>query len=823
MTRRLGVVVRWGAAASFLGALGVAGAGCSREAADGGGFTAQMPDASLPSTSNEGGIGGGADTAFIPLPSGNGDSGGFVISTGDEGGTVGPAPDAGAPNSLKLLCTPANMPPCSTTDPSAATVVVGGGTPMSATFTLVADYGNGPINVTAEAVEFDRPDLANSPQATEPLVVTAPPTGATTFYAGTGTLHAIFAGVEAKATLTVQVQLTAYGTGLTATTPSVMALAGANLPMDPATGGKILYPYDGTIWPLGLQSPLTMWNGPSANDVVRMHYAEANYTIDYYATGAPNPASPGQAPGQARLDQLLWDRLTNSNAMLHGTKDPITFTLSRWDSATMMAYTSGTETWNLAPESLRGTIYYWSASRGATGGRIVKFNPGPGATPTTLTTTGACAGCHAVNSNGTVLVADTEDKPLVPSVAPFIDPFTGSRAWISYDLTQATGTPVLFQSNEFGADPALTPDGKYLVFGGPRGVPGAKYLSLTDPKTGTVITTSGLDSVVLDTGETNLEMPAFSPDGSMLALVEAAYPGTYPKDRGASDNVLSSAVIPPVTTPPKLLPDAIAYLTFNEAGPSFNPTLHKVTSSADPTLAAAPGLAYPSFTPDSKAIAFHAGTEATGCNSTGCNDDALDNGDLYVSLLASGGPVRMAKADDPPDTNDLHSSIEPTFNPVVRGGYSWAVFTSMRKFGNVPWGANVTALTKCAGTALCNGKRQLWLAPVDTTIGTTDPSHPAIYLEGQDFTTPNMRGFYTLASCIPSPGAMPPPGAPQVGTKCTTGFECCSGFCSQNAQCIEPSQATCVGFGGACTVSGDCCNSQIVQCIGGMCKVPITR
>jgi len=144
------------------------------------------------------------------------------------------------------------------------------------------------------------------------------------------------------------------------------------------------------------------------------------------------------------------------------------------------------------------------------------------------------------------------------------------------------------------------------------------------------------------------------------------------------------------------------------------------------------------------------------------------------------------------------------------------VFTSMRKWGNQPWPADVTITTPI------DGKRRLWLAPVDTTIGTTDPSHPAIYLEGQDFTTPNMRAFYTLNKCIPSAGMTAAAGSPPVGTACVNGFDCCSGFC-QNAMCIEPSQSACVGLGGACTTSGQCCNAPTVQCLDMICAVRITH
>jgi hypothetical protein len=169
----------------------------------------------------------------------------------------------------------------------------------------------------------------------------------------------------------------------------------------------------------------------------------------------------------------------------------------------------------------------------------------------------------------------------------------------------------------------------------------------------------------------------------------------------------------------------------------------------------------------------------------------------------------------------------------------------MRQWGNQPWPASLlTQFPTCADPAgstthtHCNAKRRLWLAAVDTTIGTTDPSHPAIYLEGQEPTdatqwTPNMRGFYTLAPCIPTatPGAdggmmtMADAGStrgPPPGTPCTAGFECCSGFC-QNSMCVEPNSLSCVGLGGMCMSSGDCCNSPAVACINGFCAIPIRR
>lgn len=776
-------------------------------------------------------------TGIVAACGSNGNQSSIYDVTGDasigggasSGGASGGGASSGVCSGLCLGEAGSNAPVSLYFDPAQATVTLDGTGPQSASFTLIASDGTHTTQVTADSVDFDRPDLATV-TPNEPVVATAP--SQTSLYGGTGTIHAIYHGKEATATLTVQVHLTDYGAGLSATSPSVISLNGGAFMNDPAANiSPILYPYDQTVWPLGLTSPLLMWNAPQTGDVYHLSYSEANYSFDGYYTLSSLPA-------QMRLDQDAWDHITASNDAKNGP-DPLTFTLYRWDSQSNTSYITTTQTWTIAPESLQGAIYYWTASQvnGQRVGHISRFQPGSGATPQALNG-GICMGCHAVNAKGTVLVADVDDNEMdgtagvthtVPSVAPY-DNWSGTRPWAAFDITQASA-PLIYQSTKFGADVALTPDGTYVVFGGPASPPGSKYISLGVVNTGNVIATSGLDNVTnWSAQETNLEMPAFSPDGTMLAVVESNNPG----DR---DNVLPSA------------PETIAYLTFDESGPAFDPMLHPVvdgTSSVFSTTGG--GLGYPSFTPDSTAIAFHAGHTSTGCSGA-CDDTVTDDGNLFIVTLSAAGadggapeaglaeggaseagasgptpeggvpstvgtPIRLANACDPPNAADDNASVEPTFNPVQRGGYSWAVFTSMRQWGNQPWPSTVTQ------TGHVNGKRRLWVTPIDTTIGTTDPSHPAIYLEGQE-ETPNMRGFWTLAACIPTPapGTAPDSSAPDAGA-CTAGYDCCSGFCKDGV-CVDVNKVACSGVGGPCASAGDCCNSSDVGCVSGSCTATL--
>ncbi|MET0792082.1 MAG: hypothetical protein ABW061_11225 [Polyangiaceae bacterium] len=666
-------------------------------------------------------------------------------------------------------------------DPKSVTLTLGeAGAVKTASYTLKATLEDGSERtVPAESLEFDRPDLASF-ELGPPALLTA--TGAV---AGTGTLHAVFGGKEATAKLVVNI--VESQTEGTVPKKAINGLNEDDLADDPALS-ELLYPYDKTVFPLGLSSPLMMWDAPNPKgDVYRVHLEQKGYQYDYYSVVA--------APAQVRVPQDAWDRVTASN-----TGDVLKLTVSRWDAATSTAYTSVSERFTIAPESLRGAIYYWTASQTDANdpktriGNIQRVYPGAGAKPEVLNK-GRCMGCHSVSADGTTMVATIED-PSAPSEAPY-ENWTGVRAWASFELPDGK---LANQTTKSGANSALTPDGKYVVFGGraidgDAFVPGSKFISLALTATGDVIANSGLDDLLLPNGDVvkpngsdGVMMPSFSPDGSMLALVQSK------TGSDLSDNVIPTSV-------------RIFYLDFNQKKAKFDAAnIHEVVKASD-LPAGNDQLGYPSFSPDGKYIAYHTGQFSTGCHSDpdptvpACQDPTFDSGELWVSPTAGGTPIRMANIDDPPLLADHATQREPTFCPVERGGYSWVVFTSMRN-----WGNQLTGPVK-------NGKRRLWVAAVDKKLGTVDPSHPAFYVEGQDDATPNMRGFWALAKCIETPKK------PDPVASCTANFECCSGFCI-DGQCGDKTSLSCAGVGSSCEEAKDCCNAGVTDCIDGTCQIP---
>src|SRR5262249_4535842 len=114
------------------------------------------------------------------------------------------------------------------------------------------------------------------------------------------------------------------------------------------------------------------------------------------AQGAPSSQLP--------IDPMTWQKFVDSSS------GPTSMTVARWNGsgATVVA----SHTWSVAPQSMRGTIYYWSNDLG----RVLRIQPGaaappaspnvaPPSAPTQSQPAPARMTCHTVSADGSTLVS----------------------------------------------------------------------------------------------------------------------------------------------------------------------------------------------------------------------------------------------------------------------------------------------------------------------------------------------------------------------------------------------------------------------------------
>ncbi|HEX8951643.1 MAG TPA: hypothetical protein VF945_07340 [Polyangia bacterium] len=646
---------------------------------------------------------------------------------------------------------------------------------------------------------------------------------------GKATITATYLKLTATTTVTINLQQTQNGDpGYPAGSPGPGGYGGVggSGPGPAATGGqvgvlagnptldanvKLLYPYDGTVWPRGLLAPLIQWDpGTRSFDavMVKLHAK----TFDYTGTFAKNATPFINLP----IPQQVWHTLAYSNA---GKGDDVTVTLVFEDVSTATATAIGpyTMTWHIAPGTLKGTVYYNSYGTALVsnsgqkscgpadtncnesrnnmtgpyfGAATLAIKPGTtdpvvaaGSTsgaPAGSTTTG-CRTCHAVSANGSTLFTQHGDSYATSS---------------SYALTAGNAESAVTPASNI-AFPALYPDGTWLM---------SSVGTISGDSATQAYATSGVKQTAQpslgNTGWTSFGggFPTFSPDGKHLAFNYQASAG------GATTADKKSLVV-------------LTYDPVNKVFGNFL-NLHTPATGVD---------SWSSFLPTNDAVVFEnetaspAGFGFTRYNNTGSlwwvdlathTAHALDalngkraNGTSYLPTSAS-------------HTDDTAVNYEPTVNPVVSGGYAWVVFTSRRLYGNVatlaPWTSdprNYDWTTTQKGMTT----KKLWVAAIDLNAPAgSDPSHPAFYLPAQEIVAGNARGFWTVDPCHPD------------GTGCETGDECCGGYCRPGgdggALICTMQQPMCAQEFEKCMTTADCCGAAAgITCINGFCSrtVPI--
>ncbi len=551
----------------------------------------------------------------------------------------------------------------------------------------------------------------------------------------------------------------------------------------PPAGLRWLYPYDGTVFPRGLLAPLLMWDGAAA-DIAYVRIKSQSF--EYKGVLKVGADATTMQP-QLTLPQDIW---VKAGQQTNGKNDPFTVELTVRAGGAIQGPIS--LTLQIAQATVKGSIYYNSyASKlpgAALGGNILRI---PAGGTVELFNSLQCNGCHSVSADGSTMLSQ-------------IELMGGGSAYtlVSGGPANPPGQPVSPRAS-YGA---LYPDGsKYLSTTTSTSVGHAELAQpvtalpqaeLFDTKTGQVVPDTGIPA--------SASMPMFSPDGTRLVFNDVA-----------------------------MAADALAVM-------DYDPRAHKATNyrmlmqDADATR---PG--WPFFLPDAKGVVFvrtlspdfSANGAFIGAGSFAAFAGPFADlaslpiagppSSLYLADVETGTVTLLAKAmgfDTPEDAaagktylpfpEDVNQSYFPTVAPIAAGGYFWVFFDAIRNYGNLGM------------------QRQLWGFAIDIQANgryTTDLSHPAFYLPGQEFGSGNHRAFAALDPCKPD------------GDSCTSGIDCCGGTCTILAAaelvepvgtCAPPPMEGCAKRDERCSVDGDCCapasNEPPHACIAGFCAfVPL--
>lgn len=528
---------------------------------------------------------------------------------------------------------------------------------------------------------------------------------------------------------------------------------------------RVLYPYEGTVFPRGLKAPLLMWDGSDA---------EAAY-VHIAAPGFDYKGCLKAANGRVQLPQSVW---TQAGARTKGPSDPFEIELSFLQGNTARGPIKRKVV--IAAATLSGSIFYnsYNASGGGGGGpggfggqgAIERIQPGKDAEK--FARQGTCTGCHSVSANGSRLVASEATGITSNGSIYNITPTTATNPAPARGISEASFVGLYPDGSVYATSASSLTLGPLLNGGVFPPVNANSALYETD--SGNQIASSGLPTTAM--------MPTFSPDGKLLVF---------------NDNTQSSG-------------RSLSMMDYDAKA--------KKASNARSIYSHASLLpGWPFVLPDNAAVVFALGEDAAfDGNGVGISQ-VISRGpasDLYLVDVASKKATLLARAmgfNTPADagsnktylpfgTAELHQSYYPTVSPVASGGYFWIFFDSMRHYGNQGL------------------RRQLWGAALKISADGKyegDPSNPAFYLSGQELGTANHRAFTALDPCK------------KDGDTCRSGVDCCGGYCNfppagefttDPVGTCSSTKTECAKDGEKCVYPDDCCGSgEASQCINGYC------
>ena len=597
----------------------------------------------------------------------------------------------------------------------------------------------------------------------------------------------------------------------------------------------VTFPYEGTLFPGALPSPVIMWGAAADAAYVHMTYDQST-AVDYqYAAAA--------GAGELQIPRPAWNEITRRT-----NNYPLKVTLSVLSGGSVSTCELS---WKVAPGNMVGALYYNTYQAPPPGianqGAVMRLQLGSTAeiykqytgAANLIPATGPCYSCHSVSFNGSTLVASYHDYQAKTFRVEKYDVGQG---------TQPTATGMINNAN-FGA---LTPDGtRILAMGNPdctEGsdtfprkpnnfplVEGTDVARVLDTTNCTDLAATGLDP------NNYMWMAEFSPDGDKVVFNHAKPDGNGGTDRtqlavmdydyatNTFSNLRVIANAPdfaqgmrtrdyvPITTLAGPVPTGVNMCTDPDALTVPNRALGAVT------MGSCDGPCYPAwpfFTPDGRAVIFAMVSEPDFAQAFP-GRDAPSLSDLWYADLETGEIVRLDNANRGLKPIDDNNNYYPTVMPVAVGGYFWVFWTAVRD-----WGQRVAGRVEGAAPDAIRDatKKRIWAAAikpkqemtgeVTATPGPlTDPSYPGFYVDGQS-ESGNVRAFAALNPCLPE------------GETCASGLDCCCGYCltdqaTGNSACgCEP--PACAKINEKCETTADCCPPEkdgdpMPTCIGGYC------
>jgi hypothetical protein len=509
---------------------------------------------------------------------------------------------------------------------------------------------------------------------------------------------------------------------------------------DPARAARVDYPLDRVVFPHNVAPPDVQWEPVgAAGDLFRVRVAGSSPLLTAYVVHRGDGFHHDYA-----FDQDAW----TATADRAGPRE-LTLTVDRWDAARDQVVLGAPVRLRFARGSIAGAVYYWTLGDfGATQGRVLRVFQGTGAAtrpenfmpmPPPRDDGNRCAACHGLSRDGNRLALSLGDGRF------------GGVYDVTTDLTGPDPAPVFrFPDAWFFA--AFSPDGARIFMTDPD-----QRAQLLDGRTGARVPTG-------DRALPAATHPAWSPDGRTVAFISSA------------DNAWN------LTRGDLSVMDAMGADRFGEAR-----VLHRGADTPGGPEGAALD-AYPSFSPDSRLIAFQHGQRVL-LSAAGAA------GAIYVIPPAGGSPTRLDNISVGAD------AWYPSFTPFVTpgadpGNVYWLLFYSRRDYGNAQ-----------AGTRGAR-RRQIWVSAVSTGAA-GDPSSVPYWLPGQDVAQENASAFWAPRPCRPNSAV------------CSGDAQCCSGNCSNELVegqrvCRPPPPSGCRRAGQSCGASADCCD-RTLECAGGVC------